>query len=104
MKGGGNKMTNKLFVGGLDYATTDSQLEEHFGSIGKVLSAKVIVDKYTGQGKGFGFVEMESEKDAKAAMDKLNGSSINGRAIAVKEAKPQGDRSQRNDSRRNNRW
>ncbi len=82
-------MTNKLFVGSLDYATTDSQLEEHFSKMGKVLSAKVIVDRYTGQGKGFGFVEMESPEVAKIAMDKLDGSELNGRSIAVKEAKPQ---------------
>lgn len=82
-------MTNKLFIGSLDYATTDTQLEEHFSKIGKVLSAKVIVDRYTGQGKGFGFVEMETPEIAKEAMDKLNGSQLNGRTIVVKEAKPQ---------------
>ena len=82
-------MTNKLFIGGIDYATTDSQLEEHFSAVGKVLSAKVIVDRATGQGKGFGFVEMENEDMAKEAMSKLDGSVLNGRTIAVKEAKPQ---------------
>lgn len=82
-------MTNKLFVGSLDYSTTDSQLEEHFATIGKVLSAKVIVDRYTGQGKGFGFVEMETPEVAKEAMEKLDGSQLIGRSIAVKEAKPQ---------------
>lgn len=85
-------MTNKLFIGSLDYAVTDAQLEELFATIGKVLSAKVIVDRMTGQGKGFGFVEMESEAVAKMAMDKLNGANLNGRSIAVKEAKPQVDR------------
>jgi cold-inducible RNA-binding protein len=97
-------MTNKLFVGSLDYSVTDSQLEEYFKSVGKVLSAKVIVDRYTGQGKGFGFVEMSTEEEAKTAMDKLNGTELAGRTIAVKEAKPQEDRSQRNDKRQNNRW
>lgn len=82
-------MTNKLFIGGLDYATTDAQLEELFATIGKVISAKVIVDRMTGQGKGFGFVEMATEAEAKEAMGKLDGSDLNGRAIAVKEAKPQ---------------
>ena len=82
-------MTNNLFIGSLDYTTTDSQLEEHFATIGKVLSAKVIVDRNTGQGKGFGFVEMETPEVAKEAMNKLNGSQLNGRSIAVKEAKPQ---------------
>ena len=97
-------MTNKLFVGSLDYSVTDSQLADHFATIGKVLSAKVIVDRYTGQGKGFGFVEMETPEIAKEAMDKLNGTEIAGRSIAVKEAKPQEDRGQRSDNRRNNRW
>jgi len=88
-------MTNKLFIGSLDYSTTDSQLEELFATVDKVLSAKVIVDRYTGQGKGFGFVEMENEEAAKTAMDKLNGSQLNGRSIAVKEAKPQENRENR---------
>lgn len=82
-------MTNKLFVGGLEYSTTDSQLEEHFAQAGKVVSAKVIVDRATGRGKGFGFVEMATEAEAKTAMEKLDSSQLNGRAIAVKEAKPQ---------------
>ncbi|HEV2339427.1 MAG TPA: RNA-binding protein [Patescibacteria group bacterium] len=82
-------MTNKLFIGSLDYGTTNGQLEELFATIGKVLSAKVIVDRYTGQGKGFGFVEMETPEIAKEAMNKLNGSQINGRSIVVKEAIPQ---------------
>jgi cold-inducible RNA-binding protein len=85
-------MTNKLFIGSLDYSITDSQLEELFSTIGKVLSAKVIVDRYTGQGKGFGFVEMETPEIAKEAMDKLNGAQLAGRSIAVKEAIPQGDK------------
>ena len=82
-------MTNKLFIGSLDYATTDAQLEELFATVGKVLSAKVIVDRMSGQGKGFGFVEMENEEVAKEAMNKLDGTELNGRSIAVKEAKPQ---------------
>jgi len=98
-------MTNKLFVGSLAYSVTDQQLEEHFSQIGKVLSAKVIVDRYTGQGKGFGFVEMGTEEEAKTAMDKLNGTEIAGRAIIVKEAKPQEDRSKSyNDRGGSNRW
>lgn len=84
-------MTNKLFVGSLDYAVTDAQLEEHFAKIGKVISAKVITDKMTGQGKGFGFVEMGTPEEAKVAMDKLNGTDLNGRSIAVKEANPPRD-------------
>src|SRR4051794_22968429 len=97
-------MTNKLFVGGLDYSVTDSQLAEYFSTLGTVVSAKVIVDRYTGQGKGFGFVEMSTEEEAKTAMNKLHGTQLAGRSIAVKEAKPQEDRNQRNDNRRNDRW
>lgn len=97
-------MTNKLFVGGLDYSITDAQLEEYFSTTGKVISAKVIVDRYSGQGKGFGFVEMSTPEEAKLAMDKLDGTQLAGRSIAVKEAKPQENRNPRNDSNRNNRW
>lgn len=85
-------MTNKLFIGSLDYSTTDAQLEEHFATIGKVLSAKVIVDRMTGAGKGFGFVEMSTPEEAKLAMDKLNGTQLAGRSIAVKEATPRPER------------
>ncbi len=85
-------MTNKLFVGSLDYATTDAQLEEAFAAAGKVLSAKVITDRMTGQGKGFGFVEMGTPEEAKAAMDTLNGTQLNGRSIVVNEAKPREER------------
>lgn len=85
-------MTNKLFVGSLEYTTTDAQLSEHFATCGKVISAKVITDRMTGQGKGFGFVEMETEEEAKKAMSTLNNSQLNGRPIVVKEAKPQEQR------------
>jgi len=85
-------MKNKLFIGSLEYQTTDQQLEEHFSQAGKVLSAKVIIDRNTGQGKGFGFVEMSTEEEAKKAMSTLDGSQLNGRAIAVKEAKPMVER------------
>lgn len=97
-------MTNKLFVGGLDYSVTDAQLQDLFAKAGKVLSAKVIVDRYTGQGKGFGFVEMGTEEEAVTAMKQLNGTELSGRAIAIKEAKPQEDRSQRNDNKRDSQW
>lgn len=79
----------KLFIGGLEYSTTDAQLNDHFAKAGKVVSAKVITDRITGQGKGFGFVEMETDEEAKTAMNTLNNSQLNGRSIVVKEAKPQ---------------
>lgn len=98
-------MTNKLFIGSLSYSATDSQLEEHFSKSGKVLSAKVITDRYTGQGKGFGFVEMSTEEEAKKAMKELNDTTLDGRNIVVKEAKPQEDRgNSRNNSPTSIRW
>lgn len=81
-------MTKKLFIGSLDFTTTEAQLTEHFATVGKVVSAKIIIDRYTGQGKGFGFVEMESQEAAKEAIARLNGTQLTGRSIAVKEALP----------------
>lgn len=94
-------MTNKLFVGKLSYTLTDEQLAEHFATSGKVLSAKVITDKYSGQGKGFGFVEMSTEEEAKTAMNKLNNSTLDGRMIVIGEARPQENRE---DKKYSNRW
>ena len=84
-------MAKRLFVGKLPYETTNNQLEELFGSVGKVESVHLITDKFTGQGKGFGFVEMGSEEDAKKAIETLNGHNLGGRSIVVSEAKPQED-------------
>jgi RNA recognition motif-containing protein len=81
-------MTKNLFVAGLSYDTKNESLHKHFSEIGTVVSAQVIMDKYTNQSKGFGFVEMTTEEDARLAMDKLNNSSLDGRNIVVKEAKP----------------
>ncbi len=85
-------MTNKLFIGQLSYTVTDAQLLEHFQKAGKVLTAKVIIDRMSGQGKGFGFVEMATVEEAEKAMHELNNTELAGRNIAVKEAKPQEDR------------
>lgn len=88
-------MTNKLFVGSLSYDLTDAQLQEHFAKAGTVLSAKVITDRYTGKGKGFGFVEMATEDEARKAMQELNNSTLAGRQIVVSEARPQENRDNR---------
>ena len=80
-------MTNKLFIGSLSYNITDNQLEAHFAQAGKVLSAKVIIDRNTGQGKGFAFVEMETVDGAKRAIQVLNDTSLDDRSIVVKEAR-----------------
>lgn len=81
-------MAKNLFVAGLSYDTTSDSLNKHFSEVGTVTSAQVISDKYTNQSKGFGFVEMSTEEEAKLAMDKLNGSTLDGRTIVVKEARP----------------
>jgi cold-inducible RNA-binding protein len=82
-------MSNKLFVGSLSWNTTDDTLRALFETIGKVVSAKVIMDKYTGKSRGFGFVEMENEEKAKEAIEKLNGQDLDGRNIIVNEARDQ---------------
>ncbi len=82
-------MSTRLFVGKLSYNTTDEQLEQHFSQVGKVVSAKVIIDRYSGQGKGFGFVEMGTVEEAQKAMQQLNNSTLNDRNIVVNEARPQ---------------
>ena len=81
-------MAKNLFVAGLSYETTSDGLNKHFSEIGTVTSAQVIMDKYTNQSKGFGFVEMSTDEEAKMAMDKLNSSTLDGRTIVVKEARP----------------
>ena|SRR3990172_11061452 len=82
-------MSNKLFVGNMSWETTDDTLRDFFVKIGEVISAKVITDKYTGKSRGFGFVEMAKDEDAKKAIDELNGKDLDGRAVVVNEAKPQ---------------
>lgn len=86
-------MATKLFVGGLPYAVTDDQLREIFEEAGTVASAKVIVDRETNRSKGFGFVEMSTDEEAKVAIEKLNNKEVDGRAITVNEARPQAPRS-----------
>lgn len=88
-------MATKLFVGGLAWATTEESLKALFATVGTVVSASVIFDKFSGKSKGFGFVEMGSEDEAKAAIEKLNGAELDGRTIVVNEAKPQAPRENR---------
>jgi len=86
-------MGKKLYVGNLPYSATDDSLHSQFAEFGTVTSAKIITDRETGRSKGFGFVEMESDSDADAAIEKLNGAQMDGRAINVSEARPQEPRS-----------
>ncbi len=85
-------MAMKLYVGGLAYSVTDQELEELFAGQGKVVSAVVIKDRFSGQSKGFGFVEMEDIKEGQNAIKELNGKELSGRAIMVNQARPQEDR------------
>jgi RNA recognition motif-containing protein len=86
-------MGSKIYVGGLPYSATESQLNDLFAVHGAVESARVITDKFTGQSRGFGFVEMSSAEEAKAAITALNGTQMDGRTLTVNEAKPQEPRS-----------
>ena len=85
-------MGKKLYVGNLSYDVDSAQLEELFGAHGTVVSANVISDRYTGQSKGFGFVEMSSDEEAKAAMSALDGQEFGGRTLRVNEARPRENR------------
>lgn len=82
-------MNRKLFVGNLSFNTEERTLEELFGQAGPVSSVRVMRDQATGRARGFGFVEMESEEAAQAAIDKFNNTEVDGRRIAVNEARPQ---------------
>lgn len=84
--------SSKLYVGGLPYSISDKQLEEMFASHGTVESARVITDRMTGRSKGFGFVEMSSQEEAQTAIDKVNGTNVEGRSLTVNEAKPRAPR------------
>lgn len=86
-------MGSKLFVGGLPYAATEQELTDLFGQHGAVASAQIVTDKFTGQSRGFGFVEMASPAEAQAAINALNGSQFGGRSLTVNEAKPREPRS-----------
>lgn len=85
-------MATKLFVGSLAWATNDDALKEFFSAAGTVVSASVIVDRETNRSKGFGFVEMSSDEEAKKAVEELNGKDLDGRAIVVNEARPREER------------
>ncbi len=88
-------MATKLFVGSLSWGVTDDMLQEFFAACGTVESAKVITDRETNRSKGFGFVEMSSDEEAKKAVEELNGKELDGRAISVAEARPQEPRENR---------
>jgi len=86
-------VAKKLYVGNLSYDTTDTDLQNLFVPHGTVQSAQVIMDRDAGRSKGFGFVEMDSDQQAQAAIAALNGQEVNGRALTVNEARPREERS-----------
>lgn len=88
-------MAKKLFVGGLPYSTTDDQLKDHFSQAGTVVSAQIIMDKFSGRSKGFGFIEMSNDDEANKAIEMFNGADFGGRSLAVNEARPKTERPQR---------
>jgi RNA recognition motif-containing protein len=77
----------RIYVGGLPYQTTDQDLVDLFAQAGQVTSAVVIVDRASGRSKGFGFVEMSNDQEARAAIEKLNGTTLGDRTITVNEAR-----------------
>lgn len=91
-------MAKKLYVGGLSYQTTDETLGASFAQAGTVVSAIVIKDKFSGQSKGFGFVEMSSDEEANAAIEMWNEKELDGRTVRVNEARPLEDRPPRRDN------
>jgi len=81
-------MDNKLFIGNMSWDAKDADLEQLFAKYGKVLSARVVTDKFSGRSRGFGFVEMETAEEAQAAIEGVNESDFMGRKIAVNVARP----------------
>jgi cold-inducible RNA-binding protein len=86
-------MNKKLYVGGLAYSITDSQLQQYFAAHGRVESAKVIMDRESNRSRGYGFVEMGTQEEAEKAIAALNGTQMEGRNITVNIAKPREERS-----------
>ena len=99
-------MAKRLYVGKLSYDTTESTLSELFGSVGEVVSVSLITDRDSGRSKGFAFVEMAEDAVAQEAVNQLDGREVDGRAIAVAEARPKREegRERGGGGRRDSRW
>ena len=80
-----------IYVGNLNYNLTEDELRQVFGEFGEVSSAKIIIDKYSGRGKGFGFVEMANDEEASAAIEALNDKEVGGRNMKVNQAREKSD-------------
>ncbi|MBU0581159.1 MAG: RNA-binding protein [Candidatus Margulisbacteria bacterium] len=85
-------MSKKLYVGGLAYSTTEDALKSAFSPAGTVESVAIVIDRDSGRSKGFGFVEMSTEEEAKKAIEMLNDQELDGRKLKVNEARPKTDR------------
>jgi RNA recognition motif-containing protein len=85
-------MSKKLYVGNLPYTATESTLSELFSQVGTVESANIITDRDTGRSKGFGFIEISTEEEMTAAIEKFNGYDLEGRDLTVNEARPKAPR------------
>jgi len=85
-------LATKLYVGNLTYATTEEAIKTAFSAIGEIESVSLITDKRSGESKGFAFVEMSNEADAASAIEQLNGTELDGRAMNVSEARPREER------------
>ena len=85
-------MSHKLYVGGLAWATTDESLRDFFAATVTVETASVVTDRDSGRSRGFGFVEVPTQEDMQTAIDKINGTELDGRTISVSEARPKTDR------------
>jgi RNA recognition motif-containing protein len=92
----------KIYVGSLPYRITGADLKEIFEEYGEVVSSTVITDKYSGRSKGFGFVEMSNDDEAKTAIEQLNSAELEGRTIVVNQALEQKDNFKKRDNRREN--
>jgi len=92
-------MAKKLYVGGLPYSATEDSLKEMFAQAGTVESATIIMDKMSGRSKGFGFVEMSTEEEAKKGIELWNGKEMGGRTLTVAEARPMEERPRRDFNR-----
>lgn len=87
-------MATKIYVGNMSFDTTEDQLKEAFAAIGQVDSVSLITDRYSGRSKGFAFVEMSNDEEAKTAIKELDGKEIGGRTLKVSEARPREERGQ----------
>ncbi|OGH64213.1 MAG: RNA-binding protein [Candidatus Magasanikbacteria bacterium RIFCSPHIGHO2_01_FULL_41_23] len=92
-------MSQTLYVGNVSYQSTDESLATAFGQAGTVVSAKIVMDKFTGRSRGFAFVDMDTAESAQKAIDLLNGKDLDGRELRVSLARPKEDRPPRRDFR-----